>query len=162
MEPTPETLSDTAPGARRGQVNSWECPMPNIQWDPSMTTGVESLDAQHRQLISWLNDLLSAMSLGRGRTEIEVLLNQLGGYAVTHFGHEEECMTRYKCPVAEANAAAHKDFVVTFTSFKEEFERDGATAHLVVRVESELMRWLMGHIKRTDTQLAECVKNSVA
>ncbi|MGD0018138.1 MAG: bacteriohemerythrin [Candidatus Limnocylindrales bacterium] len=134
--------------------------MPNISWDPSMTTGVEALDAQHRQLISWLNDLLSAMSLGRGRSEIEGLLAQLGNYAGMHFGLEEECMTRYKCPVAEANAAAHKDFVATFSSFKQEFERDGATAHLVVRVESELMRWLTGHIKRTDTQLAPCVRKN--
>jgi hemerythrin len=132
--------------------------MPNISWDPSMTTGVESLDAQHRQLISWLNDLLSAMSLGRGRSEVEGLLSQLGNYASMHFGLEEDCMTRYHCPVAEANAAAHRDFVVTFTSFKQEFERDGATAHLVLRVESELMRWLTGHIKGTDTHLAPCVR----
>jgi len=135
--------------------------MLTISWDPSMTTGVESLDVQHRQLIAWLNDLLSAMSLGRGRTEIEVLLDQLGQYAVTHFGQEEECMARYKCPAAAANAAAHKDFVATFTSFKSEFETDGATAHLVVRIESELMRWLTSHIKRTDTQLAVCVKDVV-
>ena len=47
---------------------------------------------------------------------------------------------------------------MTFTSFKEEFDRDGATAHLLVRVESDLMRWLTSHIKRVDTQLAVCVK----
>jgi hemerythrin len=132
--------------------------MPTIAWDASMTTGVASLDDQHRQLISWLNDLLSAMSLGRGRTEIAGLLDQLGSYAVTHFGKEEECMAKWRCPVAAQNVAAHKEFVVTFTSFREEFDRDGATAHLVVRVETELMRWLSGHIKRTDTQLAHCVK----
>lgn len=132
--------------------------MPTIAWDASMTTGVASLDDQHRQLISWLNDLLSAMSLGRGRTEIAGLLDQLGSYAVTHFGKEEECMAKWKCPVAAQNVAAHKDFVVTFTSFRDEFDRDGATAHLVVRIETELMRWLSGHIKRTDTQLAHCVK----
>jgi hemerythrin len=136
--------------------------MPNIVWDASMTTGVESLDAQHKQLIAWLNDLLAAMSQGRGRTEIERLLDQLGGYAVTHFGDEEKCMTRYRCPVAEANAEAHKEFVATFMSFKAEYEQGGATAHLVVRVESELMRWLAGHIKRTDAQLAHCVRERVA
>jgi hemerythrin-like metal-binding protein len=136
--------------------------MPMITWDPSMTAGVETVDVQHRQLIDWLNDLLSAMSQGRGRTEIEGLLDQLGNYAVTHFGHEEACMARYQCPVAAANAAAHKDFVATLTSFKAEYERDGATAHLVVRIESELMRWLTGHIKRTDTQLAACVRNRAA
>ena len=133
--------------------------MPTISWEPSMTTGVDSLDNQHKQLIAWLNDLLSAMSVGRGRGEVESLLDKLGGYAAMHFGHEEDCMARYNCPVAAMNAAQHKDFVATFSSFREEFDRDGATAHLVVRVESELMRWLSGHIKRTDTQLAPCVKD---
>jgi hemerythrin len=136
--------------------------MPTIAWDPSMTTGVEALDNQHKQLIDWLNDLLEAMSLGRGRTEVAALLDKLGGYAVMHFGHEEDCMTKYHCPVAEKNAAAHKEFVATFTGFREEFDRGGATAHLVVRVESELMRWLTGHIKGTDSQLAECVYRAPA
>jgi len=135
--------------------------MASINWDPSMTTGVESLDNQHKQLIAWLNDLLSAMSQGRGRSEVSSLLDKLGGYAVMHFDHEEDCFTKYKCPVAAQNAAAHKDFVETFTGFREEFDKTGATAHLVVRVESELMRWLTSHIKRTDTQLAPCVREIV-
>jgi hemerythrin len=127
-----------------------------------MTTGVESVDDQHKQLITWLNELLVAMSKGQGRNEISGLLDQLGTYAGTHFGHEEACMAKYNCPVAAQNIAQHKDFVITFTSFKEEFDHDGPTTHLVVRVESELMRWLSGHIKRTDTQLAPCVKGRVA
>jgi hemerythrin len=99
--------------------------MPNIGWDASMTTGVDSLDDQHRQL-----------------------------------GKEEECMAKYRCPVAAQNIAAHRDFVTTFTSFRSEFDRDGATAHLVVRIEIELMRWLASHIKRTDTQLALCASDA--
>jgi hemerythrin len=136
--------------------------MPNIAWDPSMTTGDDALDAQHKQLIAWLNDLLTAMSMGKGRHEIAGLLDQLGNYAATHFGQEERCMAVNKCPAAAANMAAHKEFALTFASFKEEYEADGATAHLVVRIESELMRWLTGHIKRIDTQLAPCLKSRVA
>ena len=136
--------------------------MQTISWDPSMTTGVESLDNQHKQLITWLNDLLSAMSFGRGRNEVAGLLDKLGGYAVMHFGNEEECMTKYNCPVAAKNAAAHLDFVATFTTFREEFDRTGATAHLVVRVEGELMRWLTSHIRGIDTQLAPCAKGNAS
>jgi hemerythrin len=132
--------------------------MATIQWDLTMSTGIDAVDNQHKQLINWLNDLLAAMSMGRGRPEIQPLLVKLGGYAVTHFGYEEDCMTKYKCPVAAQNAAAHQDFIATFASFSDEYDRDGATAHLVVRMESELMRWLVNHIKRTDTQLLPCVK----
>ena len=98
------------------------------------------------------------MSQGEGRAEIAGLLDQLGTYVGTHFGHEEACMAKYRCPVAAQNIAQHKEFMVTLTSLQEEFERNGATAHLVVRVESELTKWLSSHIKRTDTQLAPCVK----
>jgi hemerythrin len=136
--------------------------MATIQWDLTMSTGIDAVDNQHKQLIKWLNDLLAAMSQGRGRGEIEALLAKLGGYAVTHFGYEEDCMTKYKCPVAAENAAAHLDFISTFNSFNEEFERTGPTSHLVVRMESELLRWLVGHIKRTDTQLLPCVKTTGA
>ena len=136
--------------------------MQTISWDPSMSTGVESLDNQHKQLITWLNALLEAMSAGRGRTSVESLLDKLGGYALMHFGHEEDCMAKYNCPVAAQNAAAHKDFVATFSALREEFDRDGATSHLVIRVEGELMRWLTNHIKRTDAQLLPCVKSSAS
>lgn len=132
--------------------------MPTIQWDQSMATGVDSVDAQHKQLIAWLNDLLAAVSQGRAGSEIQGLLDQLGTYSATHFGHEEECMVRYKCPAAEQNMLAHKDFVVTLAALRDEFDRDGATAHLVVRVEVEMLRWLTTHIKRTDTQLLPCVQ----
>lgn len=132
--------------------------MPTIQWDLTMSTGVEAIDNQHKQLIKWLNDLLAAMSQGRGRSEIQPILAKLGGYAVTHFGNEEDCMTKYNCPVAAQNAAAHKVFIATFNSFNDEFDREGASARLAVRMESELLRWLVSHIKRTDTQLLPCVK----
>jgi len=136
--------------------------MPTIAWDPSMTTGLEDIDNQHKQLIQWLNDLLDAMSMGRGRAEIAGVLEKLGGYTVMHFGHEEDCMTKYKCPVAAKNAAAHKDFIATFSALQADFEKNGPTAGLVVRVESELMRWLTAHIKGTDAQLAPCVRYPTA
>jgi hemerythrin len=132
--------------------------MPTIQWDESMATGVDTVDAQHKQLIAWLNDLMAAISQGRARSEIQGLLAKLGAYSTFHFGHEEECMARYKCPAAEQNILAHKDFVVTLAALTDEFDRDGATAHLVVRVEVEMLRWLTTHIKRMDTQLLPCVR----
>ena len=45
--------------------------MSTIQWDQSMATGIDSVDAQHKQLIAWLNDLLAAISQGRARPEIQ-------------------------------------------------------------------------------------------
>jgi hemerythrin-like metal-binding protein len=132
--------------------------MQTISWDPTMSTGIVALDNQHKQLISWLNDLLLAMSEGRGRANVESVLDRLGAYAVMHFDHEEDCMNRFHCPAAAQNEAAHQDFVATFTALREEFERDGASAHLTIRVENELMRWLTNHIMGIDTKLLPYAK----
>ena len=127
-----------------------------------MATGVDTVDAQHKQLIAWLNDLMEAIAQGRARSEIQGLLAKLGAYADFHFGHEEECMARYNCPAAEQNILAHKDFVVTLAALRDEFDRNGATAQLVVRVEVEMLRWLTTHIKRTDAQLLPSVQAAQA
>jgi len=133
-------------------------PMQAIKWDESMSTGVDSLDSQHKQLISWLNDLLVAMSEGRGRSEVDGLLQQLGAYAALHFGNEEDCFEKYRCPFAAQNAAAHREFIATFQNLRDEYDTTGATSSLVVRVQSELMRWLAAHIRRTDTTLRDFVR----
>ena len=129
-----------------------------IQWEQSMSTGIDSVDNQHKQLISWLNELLGAMKEGKGRAGIQSLLDELAGYAATHFSHEEDCMVKYHCPAAIQNIEAHKQFVRVFGAFKAEFERTGPTSDLVLRTKSELMAWLTNHIKGTDAQLYPCVK----
>ena len=101
------------------------------------------------------------MSEGRARAQLDSLLDKLNGYAVMHFTHEEDCMAKYNCPVAAQNIEMHKTFIATFAGFREELEETGPTAHLAVRLQNELMRWLISHIKATDTQLGPCVKSHI-
>ena len=127
-----------------------------------MATGIPTVDQQHRQLIDWLNDLLAAMSQGQGRSEVVAVLDKLDIYVNTHFAFEEQCMTRYRCPVAETNMAAHAYFVKTFGDLRAEYEARGASSHLVLRVEQELAQWFANHIKGVDAKLAPCVKKAAA
>src|SRR5664280_1480966 len=136
--------------------------MPEITWDETMSTGLATVDAQHKQLIGWLNDMLMAMGEGHGRGEIARALDKLQSYANSHFDHEEICMTKYNCPVAAQNANAHNEFRATLASFREEFDRTGPSARLMVRTEAELMKWIYAHIIRVDSQLAPCVKAALA
>lgn len=78
----------------------------------------------------------------------------------THFAFEEQCMVRYRCPFAETNMAAHAYFMKTLDDLRAEYEANGASSHLVVRVEQELAQWLAGHIKGIDVKLAPCVKRA--
>ena len=97
----------------------------------TMGTGAESVDAQHKQLVDIINHLLTAMATGRAKDDVGGILNDLAKYATTHFSHEEACMAKFSCPVAQQNKDAHAAFVKTFLAMKADFDR------LIVDVETK-------------------------
>ncbi len=129
-----------------------------VTWNAAeMSTGNAEIDAQHRQLIEKLNELIAAMKKGAGRPALAPTLNWLGQYAQTHFTHEERCMAEARCPVAAVNARAHKQFLATFTRLKQAIEANtGPTSAHVLEVERELAQWITAHIVGVDTKLREC------
>jgi hemerythrin len=135
--------------------------MARTEWDQAtMSTGLDDIDAEHKQLISWMDDLIDYMKEGRGRTQIEPLLDKLQGYTGTHFAHEEKCMAQYQCPVAGSNVLAHKKFVAMVANLRTEYAAEGPTSLLVMDLQHELLTWFTSHIKGTDTQLGPCVRRA--
>ena len=76
-----------------------------------------------------------------------------------HFGYEEECMAKHKCPVAGENKRAHELFVEGYHSYRDRYKRGGATEDLIRDIHEECERWLVNHICKIDTHLKECAKN---
>jgi hemerythrin len=129
------------------------------KWDESMGTGDDRVDGQHRELIRQMNLLMLAMTRGEGTAQIDSLLQFLVAYAGDHFRYEEDCMNRSRCPVAQTNALAHAQFVEKLVAFRQQLaaQPHGETV-LTIQVMRELSTWLMGHIRRIDTQLRKCVQ----
>ena len=128
------------------------------QWDESLTTGVASVDDQHRQLVNILGQVLEAMEQGRSRADVGAVLDELDRYTAVHFSHEEECMFRYDCPAAQRNEGEHREFLRIVVKFRRDFDAKGATTKLVLRVREQLAWWLETHIRTVDTQLYPCVR----
>ena len=123
----------------------------------TMGTGAESVDAQHKQLVDIINHLLTAMATGRAKDDVGGILNDLAKYATTHFSHEEACMAKFSCPVAQQNKDAHAAFVKTFLAMKADFDRDGPSATMAIRMQRELSEWIAGHIVGIDVKLKPCI-----
>jgi hemerythrin-like metal-binding protein len=85
------------------------------------------------------------------------VLDELDRYTAVHFSHEEECMRRYERPAAQLNARQHVECVRIVTRFQPDYEAEGATTKLVLRVQDQLAWWLDTHIRAIDTQLYPCV-----
>ncbi len=132
--------------------------MPALVYDAAtMSTGADSVDLQHRKLFDLINLLVHDMQAGKARDDVGMVLGELADYAVTHFSHEEQCMARFSCPAAAQNKAAHAAFVRTLTELQAEFDRQGPTATLAIRMQQELSRWITGHILGIDVRLKPCI-----
>jgi hemerythrin len=120
-----------------------------------MITGIPEIDEQHRRLVVELNELMDAMRAGAAKQQLSKTLDFLGEYVQEHFAHEEMCFEKYKCPFAHQNKQAHEDFLKTFLKFKEDFDREGPTLPLIIRVENEIAGWYTTHVKGVDCKLKE-------
>ncbi len=128
-----------------------------LVWDDSFKSGVLAIDAQHKYLFEVINDLADAITSGQGASTIRRALDLVKYYAEWHFGREELCMERFRCPVAGANKAAHGQFLATFQAFDSEYRQSGGSEEIALRMYQELTDWLVHHIRGIDGQLAGCV-----
>jgi len=125
-----------------------------ITWDPTLVTGVPEIDAQHEELFRRLDALLEAIRGGRSREEVGRTLAFLEDYASHHFAAEEARMQERGYPGLPDHRAEHQGFRTDLRALEAEFLRDGPTASLIIRVNTQLTGWLRSHIYRTDRAMA--------
>jgi len=129
-----------------------------FSWQDSMTTGYTEIDEQHKELLTRFNELYEAMAGGKGRTEIENILNYLAKYISMHFTAEERLMEETNCSAAKQNKQAHAEFIHTFDALYDKFLEEGASVSVVLAVNKEFKDWITNHFLEIDSQLIECSK----
>lgn len=134
---------------------------PSLEWTPSIALGIETIDSQHRALFEQINALMAALSAGRSRDEVGKAIDFLQDYVVDHFTQEAKYMAHHEYPNASAHNAEHSRFVADFRALKQTYEVEGATIRVAVEVQKRVGEWLITHIKRTDTDLAEFLKDKI-
>ena len=128
-----------------------------LAWKDEMTTGVVEIDAQHKYLIDFFNDLGHSILERYTPEDISKVLKVMKFYAEWHFGKEEECMAQYHCPAAEKNRKAHETFTEKIRTYQKEYEESGGSSELAVQIHKDLADWIVNHIMAVDTQLYPCV-----
>ena len=129
-----------------------------LELDPLLLTGVDEIDAQHRELFARIGALLDASRTRRSREEVVRTLEFLGQYVVDHFAAEERMMGAAHYPRLEGHRAEHLQFVREFEILRHELKSEGPTSLFVIRVENRVTEWLREHIYRTDRLLAAWLK----
>jgi len=131
-----------------------------MQWSDRYATGIQHIDDQHRMIFKMSEDFRAALDNEEGDRVYDSLLQALDLYIRSHFQIEEECMARYRCPVADRNREAHAGFVIFLAEFRQRYEKKGFDPVDARDLVDGIDRWLDDHICRIDVQLKGSVERA--
>jgi len=129
--------------------------MEKIEWDDSLSIGVDLIDGQHKMLIQRLCEVSEAIELNQGEGTIAKTLDFLIDYTGFHFSMEEKHMAEQNYPGLDHQKKQHEEFRNSLKQFEEDFEEEGATQSLANHIKVFLFNWLVRHIKEVDLKFGE-------
>ena len=128
-----------------------------IAWKPSLSVGVEEIDAQHQELFRRAGLFLESLS-SASRKDTGILLSFLRLYCVSHFGAEEAWMRETDYPGTAAHQKQHDGFIKDLMALTAQHEKPRGPGLQPERVAEWLERWLTNHVTLVDTELASHLK----
>ena len=133
-----------------------------VEWRESLSSGIEVIDNQHKELLLHFGRFLNACKSSKGIEELKVLLGFLDGYVIKHFSDEERIQRQHLYPDHATHKLEHDSFVARLNDLKEEIGKEGVALHHVIETNHMLLKWLIHHISTVDVQLGKFLKNQSA
>ncbi len=128
--------------------------MARIEWQQGLVTGIDTIDAQHKQIITLINRLDVSVDK-QDREEVSEILNGLHDYIHTHFVYEEQLLEESNYKFTESHIRGHRRFAERLNSLTRRFEAGGYVSRELLNF---LERWLIGHIAHEDKNYVPTVR----
>jgi hemerythrin len=125
----------------------------HFTWLDSMTVGDNTIDEQHKRLISILSEFIDACKSNKGIDELEKSLDFLVDYTVTHFSAEEAIQLKCNYPGYPEHKKIHEEFKAKVAGIVEDFKKEGPTFKMVGTFNFEVGVWVMDHIAKEDKKI---------
>ena len=131
--------------------------MPLLEWSILLSTGIESIDEQHKTLLGIVNELNESLEHGGSPEKIKDIFNKLVLYTENHFKYEEELFEQYHYPLSEKHTEEHKALAKEIYFLKKKLDEDD----LMINVElmAYLKDWLADHILNSDMAYSDHLLN---
>jgi hemerythrin len=141
-----------------GALYSWlERLMAYMQWALHMETGIQVIDAQHRRIVDYINELDHASTTDNA-DELRQILVKLVDYTITHFQFEEALLERANYPFLKAHKKVHDIFRKRIAALR---ERAIHGESVIPELVSILTLWLSSHIQGDDRDFVDLVKTVI-
>jgi len=117
----------------------------HMAWDESLSTGVDSLDVQHKALFDCMN-VLEEATQERSMMRTCYVLEQLSGYVHNHFADEERQMRMHDYPGLADHIREHREFTNRLHDLRRTYLDRDIKSDLVAL----LRDWLVQHVAGAD------------
>ncbi len=119
-----------------------------ISWDGSYSVGIEAMDNDHKQLLSLINSLQTAVYYPTDEAFERKALRELVDYTKYHFQREEDLLREHDYPDYAPHKKEHEDMIAKVRDFCQAYEKD--RERTIYDLTQFLKTWLIEHINGTD------------
>jgi hemerythrin len=131
----------------------------HLEWEEKYFTGIIEIDAQHRNLFSLYNSLVSAIYKGEGLVLLKQSLAELLDYAVMHFATEEAYLKKYSYPAFTQHEKEHKELREKTYFLCKDFEAGKPV--LTIDLLDFLKKWLQHHVIVVDMEYRDFLRSKL-
>ncbi|MGE5671717.1 MAG: bacteriohemerythrin [Fibrobacterota bacterium] len=119
-----------------------------MEWNDSMSVGVQQIDNEHKKLVDLVNTLNDSMKNGKSKEALQIVFSELVDYTIEHFSNEELLMQK----VNYSNITGHKREHDELTKKVRVLKDDFISGKMMVSIEVRdfLKNWIVNHIQKTD------------
>jgi methyl-accepting chemotaxis protein len=143
-------------------VNKFKYKDPNMSlmaWNDAFATHVGDVDAQHKKLIDFINEIYRGIMLEKDKAAVDSTLNELVDFTVMHFGYEESLFDKYGYEDSRSHKEKHKTLLAQVGDYVGRYkEGDTGVSHELL---SFLKNWLTKHIMGVDQKYASYLKSKM-
>lgn len=125
-------------------------------WREEYRLGIESIDKQHIELFSMVEELLEVIKKDKERTEKEKYANSIKfmkKYVVKHFYDEEKYQESIHYSGIKEHKAAHRDFTQKVLEYEERLKETDFSREMVKEFSGMLVTWLIYHVAGEDQKI---------
>ena len=129
-----------------------------MMWNDNLKIGVGLIDSEHKELCDRIDQLLAACNQGHGKEELLNTVEFLESYTIQHFGDEEQLQRSSTYPKVEEHKKLHEFFKGKIAELKSDIQTKGVNIATISKTNYFLMDWLLNHIQKVDSELAQYIK----
>jgi len=133
-----------------------------MEWNEKLSTGITTIDSQHKELFKRINNLVLAIKQHRCRSEIDGTLQFLDDYARVHFSEEEKHMQAAGYTGLDEQRESHKRYLAALAELKEQAALpriQGSSYDLSAATNQVVVDWIVDHIMKMDMKFGEYLRS---